>query len=236
MQNNNKKYLYFILGFIFILIVVFSFIYMYFITQPKEDKGKNYNMYELTFDVYVVNNLTSKLKVEEYFNESNSIWNEYNISTNIKSINNVNSNLSKEEMGFLFDYLSNDKNDLECNKYISIIDKITNGTSNLSAIFIDNGVSKNRGRGYICNRSFVMVDIYKPFFIDVTGIDLAHEIGHFLGLFDINGNQDLMNHNLFMKSFKSHFLNQDQIEKVSIRINEITTNKISPITLTKSVA
>ncbi len=211
----------FILLFIFVLILEFFLLYIF--THPSQEKGVNNKSHELNFEVYIINNLTTSEKVYAYFEESNKIWNQYNISTRIKSIKNVNLNLSEEEKSFLFNYLAYEENDSECDtKYMPIIDNITNKSNNLRGIFVDRGSSDNAGRGCVCNCSFVLVDVDKLLsLMDFTGLNLAHETGHLLGLLDIYGKQNLMNHHLLMKSLKSHFLNQEQVNIVQNRLNDM---------------
>lgn len=206
-----------------IITILLTFSITYFPTLPNQERGKNDKPYELNFEVYIVNNLTTPEKVYNYFEKGNKIWNQYNISIGIKSINNVNLNLSKEERAFLFNYLSKGVNDTECTtKYIPLIEKITNNSDNLRVIFVDRGSSKYAGRGCVCNCSFVLLGLDKLLFIDFGGLDLAHELGHLFGLFESRGKQNLMTHYpIYMKFFNSYFLNQEQINTIKNRLDEL---------------
>lgn len=219
MGDNKRRFLKrFVLSALFwiILLLILSFSILYFGTKQNEKRGvNNYNSFELNFEVYVINNLTSNINVERYFKESDKIWNRYNLSTKIVTINNLEISLSEREKEFLFNAMSSkeDNSSEICDKeYMPLIKKITNNSNLLGAIFIDKASSDYAGRGCICNCKFVILDVDKYLFLDFTGLNLAHEIGHLIGLIDINnGRQNLMNHNIIFQSFKSNFLNQTQI-------------------------
>ncbi len=229
MEYKSKiKFLKSLLFFYIILIILISFLaggMLYFGTLPNQEKGGNNSSLGLNFEIYIINNLTTLTSIEKYFKESNNIWNKYNISISVKKIYNNNLNLSNQEKEFLYEAFSYNNSSESCSEdYMPLIGRITNNSNELKIIFIDRASSHIAGRGCLCNCSFVIVDIDK-FLIDFTGLNLAHEIGHLMGLEDISlGRQNLMNHHIFLKSFKSHFLNQEQIN--IIQNNSLFNKKI----------
>ena len=56
----------------------------------------------------------------------------------------------------------------------------------MSIIFLKNHISKKMGRGNLCGHSFAIFQQEKIYFLDLTGWNLAHEIGHVLGLIHPN--------------------------------------------------
>jgi hypothetical protein len=204
----NSLTLFMALCCIFMICLVFVFSNM---TPPK---GFNNESRDLTFDVYIVNNVITDEQVTDYFKQSNAIWNKYNISIKANKVYFKNINLTKEEITYLFHKGNNAE---ECANYTPIINKITDNNQNLKVIFLGNMKSNNSGRGSICNGTFALVSPER-FVIDYTGWDLAHEFGHILGLDDISYKgrvaKNLMNDEHKRLLFRSGYLSQYQIDKV----------------------
>jgi len=192
---------------------------------PIETKGVNSNNLKVRFDFFIVNEEISQEDLLDYIEGSNTIWNKYNISILNKGIRSVNIDLSDEERTFLYKNISSKDNSKEsCEIYMSLINKITNNNSNLSIIFVEG--EGNSGRGSLCGHSFAIFDYEKSDILgfnlkDLTSWNLAHEIGHVLGLTHPTNiyKLNLMNdkHKIF---YKSSFLTQDQIDKVVNKIDE----------------
>jgi hypothetical protein len=200
---------------------------------PSDPKGINTEHLEVKFNFYVVNNEISKNELLDYVKEANKIWNKYNISIVINNVEFVEINISDEKRTFLYTGIS-EKNTTEQNEkickeeYMPIINSITNNNPNMSIIFIEG--KGNSGRGNLCGHSFAIfqyekLSLFGTTVRDLTGWNLAHEIGHIFGLSDLKENYkiNLMNdkHKLF---YKSDYLSQDQIERI---IKDKSKNKVS---------
>jgi len=201
----------------FLITMITLFVSVLFFSSYGLSKGINPEPVKVNFDAYVINNALSKEELNDAINYSKNLWENYNISLNFNNIRYEEINLSKEEVMFLF---SNGSKEEDCVNYKYILDKIINNSSNLSIIFLNNkGGTKESGRGSLCNRSFALVSPEKLNFIDFTGWNTAHEVGHVLGLTDIQfyarARQNLMNDEtkkLFF--YNSKFLDQSQIDIV----------------------
>jgi hypothetical protein len=200
----------------FYLSTIILFLAVLFFSSYGLEKGINLEPQRLTLDVYIVNEALSINEANNALDYSQSIWKDYNISLNFNNLNNPKINLSDEEIAFLF----NNGTGLEdCLTYTDIISRITDNSQNLSVIFLNNRGNKHAGRGCICNCSFALVSPEKWWVFDFTGWNVAHEIGHVLGLTDIQyygrTRENLMNDETKKLLFiKSGFLDQNQIDRV----------------------
>lgn len=222
----EKNYLYrYPIIFLFLFILIFFSITIVTLISaiPIEPKGINPQPRGVEFNFYIVNDEINQKDLQEYISEANTIWNKYNISILTKEMQNVNINLTDEEKNLLYTNITKDKingeNENICNEtYIPLINKITDNNANMSIIFI-NGEG-NSGRGGLCGYSFIIFKCEKNSLLDLTGWNLAHEIGHILGLEELRGSgkMNLMNDNY--KTFyriisKTSFLNQEQINEIT---------------------
>jgi hypothetical protein len=239
-----------VLSFAFILSAIIIFLYHYF--SKKEFKGPlwsfskffflatfclvfsvlffaHYGLSEginpeeknVSFDVYVINNVLTDEKLTTALNDSSDLWSKYNVSIIYNSINKKEINLTSEEVSYLF---NNGNSAEECTNYSAIINKIVDNSTELSIIFLDNNNSNHAGRGCLCNCSFALVSPEKLLFFDFTGWNVAHEIGHVLGLSDIQyygrTRVNLMNDEFKrLLFFNSDFLDQSQINTILNKFN-----------------
>lgn len=208
--------------FLIALILVISTVY---VSIPDKVRGSNKEPLNVSFDFYIVNEEISKDKLLEYVEGANKIWNNYNISIVVRSVNHVNINLTDKEREFLYEGISGDDSKKEkekiCNEsYMPMINNITKNESEMSIIFIEGEGSS--GRGHLCGYKFAVFDQEKCWLRDLTDWNLAHEIGHVLGLshpknhYKVNLMTD--NHKLF---WRSSFLKQEQINSVKNKIKNI---------------
>ena len=201
-----------------IIVSIALILSLIIISIPQDQRGINLEPLEVRFNFYIVNNETNVDFLQDYIFESNKIWNKYNISIIAITIQNVEVNLTNEERAFLYTNISSAKcqeeNKKDCDEvYMPLINLITKNNPNMSIIFI--GGEGASGRGSLCGHSFAIFRYEKNSWIDVTGWNLAHEIGHILGLSDSSNiyKINLMNdkHKIF---WKSSFLNQKDIETI----------------------
>lgn len=187
----NNKFTGFCILFLVIISVGIIALIVLFSTCGLDKNISNPISKNISFDVYVVNGVLSNEKALSYVNEGNLFWNTYNISIGSREINQINLTITKEEINFLYETSFPTKE--ECLRYTQLI----NNSKYLSIIFLDNNKSKNFGRGCLCNCTFILISPEKIFFWDFTGWDIAHEIGHVLGLIDTpfsnRTKQNLMN-------------------------------------------
>lgn len=201
----------FIIGILFILLTIW-------ISMPNESRGINPNNLEAKFDFYIVNNEINQEELLKYISEANDILNKYNVFISPNNIYNVEINLTNEERHLLYSNISETDSEEEnkriCNeKYMPIVNRITNNKPDMSIIYV-NG-EPTSGRGSVCGHSFVIFRQEKNSLLDLTGWNLAHELGHVFGLihpenfYKIN----LMNdkHKVF---YKSSFLTQKQVDSL----------------------
>jgi hypothetical protein len=222
--RKNPKEVPNILSLLLVITTLFVILFLIIVSFPSEAKGINKDHLITEFNFYIVNNEIENKDLVSYISKANKIWNKYNITIHIENIYNVEINISDEERYFLYTNVS-EKNSEEENKriceeeYMPLINQITSNNSNRSIIFIEGDGSS--GRGSLCGHSFAIFNREKFYFIDLTGWNLAHEIGHIFGLihpeniYKINLMTD--KHKLF---WKSSFLTQPQIENVKSTIQK----------------
>lgn len=201
--------------FFFISALVLSISILFFSSYGLS-KGTNPEPRNVSVDVYVVNDAIDQTALSSALDYSNNIWKEYNVSIIVNSIAYKKINLTTEEVLFLYDKGNNEE---ECKNYSIIIQKIEDNSSNLSLIFLKGSNSTHAGRGCLCNCNFALVSPEKFAFIDFTGWNIAHEIGHMLGLIDVpcygRVRQNLMNDETKRLFFmNSDFLDQSQVDSV----------------------
>ncbi|MFA5953333.1 MAG: DMT family transporter [Candidatus Pacearchaeota archaeon] len=192
-----------------------------YISLPSEPKGINLDHLDTKFNFYVINNEINKQDLDKYVFEADKIWNKYNISVLINKTYYVNINLSDKERAILY---SKGNNETECweEGYMDLINRITNNSPNESIIFVSGG--ENAGRGSLCGHSFAIfrhdkISYLNLTFRDLTGRNLAHEIGHIFGLIHPEDHYKLNlmtdSHKLF---YKSHYLSQKQVDLIANNI------------------
>lgn len=212
----------------FFIATIFLFVSVLLFGGFGLQMGINLEPQTVTFDVYIVNNAVTQDNIYSAWDYSSSLWKKYNVSLNYKSINEIQVNLTSEEVNFLFD---NGSVQEECVNYSKIINKITNKTEIPFLIFLGNNNGKHAGRGSLCNYTFALVSPEKMWFLDFTGWDTAHEIGHALGLADSvyyeRVRKNLMNDEIKkLLFFNSDYLNQHQIDIVVNKIKNLNGNSI----------
>jgi hypothetical protein len=200
-----------------------------YISLPSEPKGVNIEPIEAEFNFYIVNDEIDQQDLNKYVLEADKIWNKYNISVLINKTYYVNINLSNEERNLLYTNISEintkEENKRICDEeYMPIINQITNNNPNMSIIFVEGkGAS---GRGSLCENSFAIFKYEKNSWVDVTGWNLAHEMGHIFGLGDSSNiyKINLMNdkHKIF---WKPSFLTQEQVDIIVKSIKDKQNNK-----------
>jgi hypothetical protein len=216
----------------FFVATIILFFSVVFFSSYGLSKGINLEPQNVSFEVYVVNNALTNDHVLTALNYSRSLWSEYNLTTKYNSITYTEINFTSEEVLFLF---NNGSNSEECIKYNDLIDKITNEhPANLSIIFLNNINSKHAGRGCLCNCSFALISPERFWIFDFTGWNVAHEIGHVLGLSDMpyegRFRENLMNDETKKLLFyNSNFLDQTQLNNVvnkskSLKLNNNLAN------------
>jgi len=208
--NKNSRIIFsflFILSSLIMLMVTLLF-------HQNSLVGVNKNPQNISLDIYIINKILTKEKALDYVNEANKIWNKYNITIQINKIYFKNVNLSKDETDYLF---KKGYTEEECINYSKILSKFIENNE-LKIIFLDDLENGIKGRGCICNCTFVIVAPEKILFKDFTGWNLAHEIGHLLGLEDIRSceriKKNLMNDEYKKVLWKSDYLTQDQVNKI----------------------
>ncbi len=210
---------------LFFTSTICLFLSVIFFAQYDMTQGVNFEEKNISFDVYVINNVIEDKKLNSYLNYNKEVWEKYNISIEYSQIVKKNINLSQEEILFLF---GNGNNEEECLNYTIILSKLVDNTENSNIIFLDNNNSKHAGRGSLCGLNFALVSQEKSWISDFTGWNLAHETGHVFGLLDIRyygrTKFNLMNDEFKgLFSFNSHFLNQHQVDIVVKMINNKNT-------------
>ena len=212
----------------FISIFCISLLSVFVLAFPTEPQAVNLEPFEIEFNFYIVNNEITQEDLLGYLSEAKDIWGGYNISILVGEISNVDINLTEQDRNFLYTNISerktNEENEEICNeKYIPLIKNITQNHLNRSIIFV-NGEG-NSGRANLCNYHFIIFKTEKNSILDLTGWNLAHEIGHILRLEDLrNSNKmNLMNDKfkIFYKiSDKTSFLNQSQLKTIIAKRGE----------------
>lgn len=200
----------------FFLSTIILFLSVLFFSNYGLIKGTNLEEKNVDFDVYVINNAITNEELNSSLDFNRALWNKYNVSINYKSIIKKEVNLTSEEVLYLFGKGSIEE---ECSNYTIILNKILDNSSQLNIIFLDNTGSGHAGRGSLCSYSFALVNPEKLWFFDFTGWNVAHEIGHVLGLLDIQYYErtkaNLMNDEFKrLLFFNSDFLNQYQVDTV----------------------
>ncbi len=198
---------------LFFLTTIFLFIAVIFFSSFGLTQGVNLYDQKIEFNIYSINSALNYNQIDKALNYSSSLWKKYNISIIYGEVNTKDINISQQEILFLF---NNGSTSEECSEYLKIINKITNNSNNLSLIFIKNIDSKHAGRGCLCNCTFALVSPEKWWIFDFTGWNVAHEIGHILGLSDMpyqgRIRENLMNDETKkLLFFNSGFLDQNQI-------------------------
>jgi len=211
----------------FYLSTIILFLSVLFFSSYGLERGINPEPQSLDFNVYIINDALSMEEVNTALKDSQFVWDNYNISLDFVNIDNKEVKFSNEDVAFLF---NNGSSQEDCLIYSELISKITKDTTNLSVIFLKNDGNKHAGRGCICNCSFALVSPEKWWKIDFTGWDVAHEIGHILGLTDIQYygrvRKNLMNDETKKLLFiKSDFLDQDQIDIVLNKTKTLNQEK-----------
>jgi hypothetical protein len=201
-----------------LIILFFLIILLVLVSIPHEKRGRNLEPLDVEFTFYIVNQEIDIISLERYIGEANEIWKKYNISILVKEIVNVQINLTDEERHMLYTNISHmnapEENQRICEEdYLPLIKQITDNSPDMSIIFL--GGTRNKGRGSLCGHSFAIFDKEKYSFRDLTSWNLAHEIGHVLGLIHPESrfklNLMIDTHKLF---WKSGFLNQEQVNTV----------------------
>lgn len=204
---------------LFFLTTLILFVAVLFFSSFGLSRGINLDEKKVDFNVYSINYALNNEDLNKALVYSSDLWKKYNISINYNRTIEKNISLSQEEILFLF---NNGSTSEECYDYLQIINKITNYSDGLSLIFLKNENSKHAGRGCLCNCTFALVSPEKWQIIDFTGWNVAHEIGHILGLPDMpyqgRVRENLMNDETKkLLFFNSGFLDQNQIDLVSNR-------------------
>jgi len=215
----------------FFISTVFLFISILFFSSYGLSRGVNTEMQDVSFNVYVVNNALPNAEAISALKFSRSLWENYNISIVTGPIRYKELNLSSEEILFLF---NNGSTQEECSDYSKIINKINGNSTELSIIFLNNLNSGHAGRGCLCNCTFALVSPERLWFLDFTGWNVAHEIGHVLGLsdmqYEMRFRENLMNDETKKLLFyNSNFLDQTQLNNVvnkskSLKLNSNLAN------------
>ncbi|MEM3405855.1 MAG: hypothetical protein QW117_02710 [Candidatus Pacearchaeota archaeon] len=222
MLKNNKKIIR-SLVFIFIVILIIFILRNFTCSFSIEKQGTNIEKLNVSFNFYIINNEINEEELVKYVSEVNKIWNNYNISILINNIYKVNLNITTEERKYLYTKISgkNSEEDSKiCNEfYIPLINKITNNSPDMSIIYIK-GKSINFGRGNLCGYKFVIFKKDKKC-KDFTAWNLAHEIGHVLGLTDKREDNKFNLMNDRCKISKPYFLNQEQVNKTILTIKSL---------------
>jgi len=189
-------------------------------------KGVNLEEKNVSFDVYIVNDAVSGERLNSSLDYNTDLWDGYNVSVDYSLIKKE-INLTSDEVLYLFD---KGRVEEDCENYTLILNKILDKSSELSVIFLDNNVSGHAGRGSLCGYGFALVNPETLWFFDFTGWNVAHEIGHVLGLLDIQyygrTKVNLMNDEFKKLLFlNSDFLNQHQIDTIVKSIDDKNEQK-----------
>lgn len=205
----------------FIFSTILLILLVLFFSNYGLVQGVNLEPKNISFDVYVINNAISDEELNSSLGYNNNLWSKYNISMEY-SIIKKDINLTSEEIIYLFDEGSTKES---CQNYTSILNKILDNSTNRSIIFLENNVSGHAGRGSLCDYKFALVKPEKLWLFDFTGWNVAHEIGHVLGLLDIQyygrTKVNLMNDE-FKKLliFNPDFLSQYQVDIIIKSIDD----------------